>query len=1601
MGKLSFKIQAEYEKVDRLKKSIVDLKAELMGLTPASKEFKTICSSIEKQQKEVVKLSQEVAKLETIQARTAATKARQAATELNAISRIEVATSRKTSIEQQSVAKIDAIKKRSAQMDAINEQHRARAAAMAEKTRRQLSHTIERCTNSIKRENVAISDQTRLLDNLKAGIAGVFAIDQGKDLIQAMVQTRGEFQQLQISFETMLQGKGPADKLMSQVIDFTAKTPFSLQEVAKGAKQLLAYGSNAEIVIDELRVMGDVASGLSIPIGDLIYLYGTLRSQGRANLVDIKQFAGRGVPIYEELGKVLKVSTDEVTALVSAGEVGFPQVEQAFKNMTSEGGKFFDLTAKNATSLTGLTSNLGDAWSRMLNIEGTKHEEFFGDMIKGATQAVDSYEDYLNALKAIIATYGVYKAAVIAMNIAKQVELVGGLANAIRATTVAQKLLNSATLKNPYVIAATAIAGLVSVLIASTSSHKQHKEAIQATLKPLKDEYTQTNTLVGKLKDANIEETERTRILKELKGINPDIVKGIEDESKAYEILSGRLESYNKVKLAEINIKQFTIDGGLKEATVDLEESKNKLEKQKAAIIGTYSDLFTGINQINIPVDTKSIFENIFNSEQTEFEKVEELFKEYNRIRVRFLDVQSGFRNDGSVSSEVYESAKTDFAPLKELFGGFSMVGDKSFVAEFDKAYKVYKVKVAEVEKKILGNAKALAKDPENEKKIVEDLTYAVFPSRKKADGGEGDEKKPEVQDKKHWTGEKQAAEKELDELSKLTVKTEEGAAKYKAAQKKLAEAINELKWYDRSEAKVSAKNNPVKLLEQLASKELSAQEKINATRIALMKDGADKQKAYAEATHKKEIDRINVEEQEKLSLYSGYLKNGGQPIEGKKEAIQRDAVVQRSQANDLKSKDITEIDKKVADEIKETVKEEEKALQDLLEQYQTYADERAAIEKKFNDDIAILQSKNVDGSLDANIKEAENQKNQALKAVTDSELESLQKSGNIIGQLFENASDKSISEIMKIKKEGEQLFDYLATTASKDITPNFGMSTDQLQSLQSSKELESIKNALDELYNVGVKKNPFAVLASDLKAVFKEGGNTEDKLMKIGTSASASADMIGGLSGGLSDMFAAAGNEKMAGVAGGVEMAMSSISNVASGFANGGIVGGIAAAAGELINFATMAFESEAIHQAALDEIAKTKIEHQKEYNALLVEQNLLYEIGSTIFGDDAYGKANNAISVSKGIDSDLKKQLDALKDIDIVTGHKKTGLFGWGKGKDTYSGIFEVYDDLIDAEGNLNVERAEAILATDKLSDEHKGLLEEAIGLNTQYEESVAMMNDYLTGIFGDLGNSMSDALVDAFKNGTDASKAFESSVGDMLENLAQQMIYSVTLAPIMAEAQKAMSEIMKNEDLTDEQKFNEYTGILSGVMDDAITQQGTANELYKKYQEMAADKGIDIFEPDANSQQTASGKGVQTMTQDEGSEMNGRLTALQMISEETKQENIKQTSFLQRILDTIMRVPSSENVVNVAAYSVPVAPAVQSDRMSSENLIKVLNTTMSLETIGLSTVESMGQLKAIAQQSFYELEQIKTNTGNTTKILKGMSSKLDLIEKSVQNR
>lgn len=231
-------------------------------------------------------------------------------------------------------------------------------------------------------------------------------------LLNSIIQVRGQFQQLEIAFTTMLGSEQKASQLMNQMIQTAAKTPFDLAGIAGGAKQLLAYGESAERVNDTLVRLGNIASGLSIPLNDIVYLYGTTMVQGRLYAQDVRQFTGRGIPLVKELAKMYGVTAEEINNMVSAGKIGFPEVEKVLNGMTDAGGQFYNLMEKQSASLTGMLSNLSDAWDSMLNDIGRANQEVFAEGIDGATYLVEHYQQILDILEAVAVSYGTVRAAI-------------------------------------------------------------------------------------------------------------------------------------------------------------------------------------------------------------------------------------------------------------------------------------------------------------------------------------------------------------------------------------------------------------------------------------------------------------------------------------------------------------------------------------------------------------------------------------------------------------------------------------------------------------------------------------------------------------------------------------------------------------------------------------------------------------------------------------------------------------------------------------------------------------------------------------------------------------------------------------------------------------------------------------------------------------------------------------------------------------------------------------------------------------------------------------------------------------------------------------
>lgn len=405
----------------------------------------------------------------------------------------------------------------------------------------------------------------RTAQSVGAMMGVAFTLDAAKDFAVKVATVRGEFQKLEAAFKTMLGNKEAADRLMQQLTRTAATTPFGMEEVAGGAKQLLAYGVAANEVNDTLVRLGNIASGLSIPLNDLVYLYGTTMTQGRLFTQDLRQFMGRGIPIADELAKQFGVTKDQVQGLVEAGKVGFPEVQKALESLTNEGGKFYNLMEEQSKTIAGKISNLSDAIEMMFNDIGKSSEGVIANALDGVTSLVESYKQIGSVLAQLVIAYGTYKAALIAITTAKSVytktstaiteqmaleqrlalsmgkEITESearqaaqtkLLSAAKAGLVS-KLKNVATALAPnlYAAAIVAVGALAKALYDMASEASGAERAVETLNRVTREaedeaekERAKIDLLIAIIKDENTVRSAKEKALRDLHAIAPDIL---------------------------------------------------------------------------------------------------------------------------------------------------------------------------------------------------------------------------------------------------------------------------------------------------------------------------------------------------------------------------------------------------------------------------------------------------------------------------------------------------------------------------------------------------------------------------------------------------------------------------------------------------------------------------------------------------------------------------------------------------------------------------------------------------------------------------------------------------------------------------------------------------------------------------------------------------------------------------------------------------------------------------------------------------------------------------------------------------------------------
>lgn len=650
-----------------------------------------------------------------------------------------------------------------------------------------------------------------------------------------------------------------------------------------------------------------------------------------------------------------------------------------------------------------------------------------------------------------------------------------------------------------------------------------------------------------------------------------------------------------------------------------------------------------------------------------------------------------------------------------------------------------------------------------------------------------------------------------------------------------------------------------------------------------------------------------------------------------------------------------------------EAQKDEQKIYAQIIKDTRSLEEKKLEIKREYAQKRKIIEERLLTGEAGVgNLETLKQQEQAALKQITDQQLQHAQNTLPIFTELFADAAQKSRKEIESLIRKTEDFLQALASQDGKERALDFGMSQATFEQLQKSPEkIQAIKQQLDKLYQYSNgSKDPFSKLLETIEKVKKEGSKLDlsQKMQKIAGAAVPAIGAIKGITDGLAAAAKAAGNDELASQAEGVGGVLQGVGNIAQGFAQGGYVGAAIAAVGEGLKVVTSAFEAAARHKQALLEIQKEINNQQELYNELLRKEQLEGRDMESVFGTSKLGKSRSALKVSTELNAEIKKQikgnfeelkayrqklaeegkLDAFFDeesgfvtangtkygdnakrlrelfvnnreteiaglakLSVKTGHVKTGLFGWGAGRDTFSALTSQYKDLVKENGHLNIELAKSIVQTREFEGDGKKAFEALIKKEEQYQESLKKMDEYLSGIFGSYGDDVLNAVVDAFNKGEDAAKAFGEATNKVMQQMVKDMMQASILQPILKEQAEKMKRAFESGD---------NNTMLKAAAQATKVIQGAQGRLKERYAQLIGElkkEGIDLSTE--GDKREGMKRGIATASQESVDENNGRLTAIQGHTFLIQQQTEQITKHSAAILQTVMRISEDTNQIS----------------------------------------------------------------------------------------
>ena len=649
-------------------------------------------------------------------------------------------------------------------------------------------------------------------------------------------------------------------------------------------------------------------------------------------------------------------------------------------------------------------------------------------------------------------------------------------------------------------------------------------------------------------------------------------------------------------------------------------------------------------------------------------------------------------------------------------------------------------------------------------------------------------------------------------------------------------------------------------------------QQSLDDQRAELIENEFDREREAIRLNYEKNRQEYERQEQQTLALIRKLRESGADIDSNAEKTFMAGTAAAIAQAAEIRDRELADVDKK-----------EEASYAKLLEKYETYQQGRLRIARKYDQDIAALASN----------PEAQRLAREAKQKALDDFTEQFASQFPEFEAWADRVVAASVKKLESLVIEAQEELENLQSETPDDGNA-IAVARAKLR-MAERRYLAKKQNQTEQETTDTTSWTELHRVLTDVIGTFNEVGDA------VGGAGGTIIATAGDIAGSTLQIINAVQAYRKA-------QAASNTLGMASG-----ILGGISAGIGALTTIVNL-FEG---GETSMERNLRLAREFNEELRIMKERSRIDSDEFDNIFGDRVYDRYKQNIDVVRTSLEELEKVRERI----LSRGEEKYQLPGeWRGGAGTgLSGLFryeKTWENIADSIANMQVQTRHSTwfrsakyqslgsllpeLFTDgevdmdalrqfveeggetfqHLARENQEMLREMVDDWETYEEALTAVRDYLQDIFGDLGSTLTDALVDAFENGTDAADTFADSVGQALRSLAKDMIYSSTLGKVFEDAQKRIEEVMQS-DLSDEERFAQWSETMKSLVSDAMDQQDDFNRLWEEFRRIAEENGLSIDEEAGTSQQSGKAGAIQTVTQDSFSRVEGLVTSVQIHS------------------------------------------------------------------------------------------------------------------------